>query len=111
VSALAAATTLVAAMFGAPIVAAAEQHRCAAWHHPCGTTQTLRSCCCGHAHTLKTPSATETPNPDRSVRPAAVVVAQPALAPSSQPCAALAVRTVPPGSPPDLPTLYAALLI
>jgi hypothetical protein len=110
VSALTVATTLVVTMFGAPIAAEAQQQRCAASHHPCGTTETLRACCCGHVHSRSMPAATETHGPNASVE-TAPPVALPAFAQISSPFAALVVQPTPRGSPPDLPTLYAALLI
>jgi hypothetical protein len=93
------------------VFATPAHERCVSRHHTCGATERVASCCCGHESDRSTPATTETrtsPTPDIGAATAIL----PLIALVSPAIVVAPVQTAPlRGSSPDLPTLYATLLI
>jgi len=99
-------------VIAAPAFAAQGHPDCAAKQHDCGKASRIVSCCCDGRGESSTPSgpvelrAHVTPN--LTVTPAVIATSDcPRL-----PAATTEIRTSPPRTaPPDLPTLFASLLL
>jgi hypothetical protein len=109
------AVALVAAILSASgtLLAAADHHPvCAAKHHDCGRAPTIGSCCCGDQGRASDGSVPAEPRVQLVTGLSFVSIAPLPTVIDLQSAATARVQTSPPrGVRPDLPTLFATLLI
>jgi hypothetical protein len=110
VSAVIVAATMVLGA-GTGSLAATASGSCASCHRPCDAPEQSISCCCGHASERSTPAPTQTWDfHGQALATTATSASAVAVVRAARPSATQ--QTFPlRGSPPDLPTLYSALLI
>ena len=104
--------TMIAGTGTALLAGGRQPDACATTHHDCDKTTTIRSCCCDSAADASREGGPVEARVQVSADTSAVPVVLAAATLSDATHLSVRVHTSPPRSaPPDLPTLFASLLI